>query len=74
MPVSLKLELQAVISYPVWVLGTDLGSFVKACTLETAEPSLQPLLFRYFNMISFSRLSSRLFSITSKLITFSSLY
>lgn len=56
-PVFLKLELQAVISYPVWVLGTDLGSFVRACTLETAEPSVQPLLFKCFNR-SFSRLSS----------------
>lgn len=73
MPVFLKLELQAVISYPVWVLETDLGFLIKACTLETAEPSLQPLLFKFLIDLSLDFLQV-FFCITSKLIIFSSLY
>lgn len=36
----LKLELQAVVSYPAWMLGTKLGSFARASGALNLEPSL----------------------------------
>lgn len=42
----LELELQAVESHPMWVLGTNLGPLQERyafLTTEPFEPSLQPL-------------------------------
>jgi hypothetical protein len=38
----LELGLQALVSHPVWVLGSELGSSVRAIYALTHEPSLQP--------------------------------
>lgn len=38
----LQLEWQAVVSYPVWVLGTELGCSNRVVQALTNRPSLQP--------------------------------
>lgn len=43
----LELQLWAVVSCMVWVLGTGFGSSVIAYTFLTAETSLQLLLLRF---------------------------
>lgn len=49
-PDTLDLELQVVVSWLVWVLGTEPPSSARAvCNLLAAEPSLRPrdLIFSY---------------------------
>lgn len=41
---SFKMELQEVVSQPIWALETELRSFEEQYLLLTAESSLQPLL------------------------------
>lgn len=46
--IPLKLELLAVVSFPIWVLGTEFRSSAKpACTLKHRNISLAPTKQHY---------------------------
>lgn len=39
MSCPLELELQAIVTHPLWILGTNSGLLQEHCVLLTAEPS-----------------------------------